>query len=105
MPAKHQSFDPSLIRNAVSKAGFSPGEVELTAVGVLSKDEELLVLEMSGPMKKMVLAGGERAEELSNQPELIGQRVRVTGNLHPSHADKPPGLTVESWVPADLSRE
>ena len=49
-------------------------------------------------MKKFVLAGGKGIESVSNRPELIGTPIRVTGKLHPSHAEKPPGITVEKWV-------
>ncbi|MFB3140089.1 MAG: helix-hairpin-helix domain-containing protein, partial [Candidatus Acidiferrales bacterium] len=47
---------------------------------------------------KFVLTGGAKAEELEGRAELLGKRLRVTGKLHPSHADRPPGLTVERWT-------
>lgn len=53
---------------------------------------------MPGAVKKFVLAGGKGIESVSNRPELIGTPIRVTGKLHPSHAEKPPGITVEKWV-------
>ncbi len=100
-PAEGKSFDPAGIPGAVRKAGFAPGDVHVTAVGILAKEGELLALEMTGLLEKLVLAGGAKVEELSQKPELLGQRVRVSGKLHPSHADKPPGLTVETWYAAD----
>ena len=101
-PAEGQSFDPTPIARALKSAGFGAGEIELTAVGTLSRQDDLLLLELSGAVRKFVLAGGAKAEELEGRAELLGQRLRGTGKLHPSHADRPPGLTVERWahVPA-----
>ena len=95
--AEGKSFDPTQIRKAVRNAGFEPGGIHVTAVGRLSKEGEFLALQMVGPVEKFVLAGGAKVDELSQRRELLGQRIRVTGTLHPSHADKPPGLTVETW--------
>ncbi len=100
-PAEEKGFDPTQIPKAVRRAGFAPGDVHVTAVGTLSKQGELLALQMTGLLKMFVLAGGARVDELSQKSELLGQRVQVTGKLHPSHADKPPGLTVETWYAAD----
>lgn len=99
-PAEGKSFDPTRIPKAVKDAGFSPGEIEVTAAGTLRSEKDLL-LEMTGPVPKFVLADGAKAGELEKRSDLLGQRVRVTGKLHPSHADKPPGLTVESWAPVE----
>ena len=100
-PAEGKSFDPTQIPRAIKDAGFSAGEIELTAVGTLGKQEDFLLLELSGAVRKFVLAGGAKAEELEGRAELLGKRLRVTGKLHPSHADRPPGLTVERWALAD----
>ncbi len=100
-PAEGQSFDPTQIARAIKSAGFGAGEIELTAVGTLSRQDDLLLLELSGAVRKFVLAGGAKAEELEGRAELLGKRLRVTGKLHPSHADRPPGLMVERWALAD----
>ena len=100
-PAEGKSFDPTQIPRAIKDAGFGAGDIELTAVGTLGKQEDFLLLELSGAVRKFVLAGGAKAEELEGRPELLGKRLRVTGKLHPSHADRPPGLTVERWALAD----
>ncbi len=99
MPAG-KSFDPTRIPKAVKDAGFTPGEVEVTAVGTLVRRKDLLLLEMAGPRREFVLAGGPRAKELENRADMLRQRVRVNGKLHPSHAEQAPGLTVEGWEPA-----
>ncbi len=52
-------------------------------------------------LEKLVLAGGAKVDDLSQEPELLSRLVRVSGKLHPSHADKPPGLTVEAWETAE----
>ncbi len=100
-PAEGKSFDPTQIPRAIKDAGFSAGNIELTAVGTLSRQDNLLLLELSGAVRKFVLAGGAKAEELEERAELLGKRLRVTGKLHPSHADRLPGLTVERWAFAD----
>ncbi len=102
--AEEKSFDPSAIRKAVQDAGFTPGEIRVTAAGSSSKDEDFWVLEMSGPPGRLVLAAGAEIEELQSA-EALGKRIRVTGMLHPSHADHPPGLTVEEWTLAGSSEE
>ena len=100
-PAEGKSFDPAEIPKAVRKAGFAPGDVHVTAVGILAKAGELLALEMTGKLEKLVLAGGAKVDDLSQKPELLSRLVRVSEKLHPSHADKPPGLTVEAWETAE----
>lgn len=97
MPAKGKAFDPTRIPKAVKEAGFTPGEIEVTAAGTLVSKGEMLVLQLSGVVPEFVLAGGAKADELKNRTELFQKKLRVTGKLHPSHADRPPGLTVERW--------
>ena len=101
-PAPERSFDPTRISQAIKKAGFTPGEVEVTAVGTLSGEKDRLQLAMAGPVPILVLAGGTKEEELREREDLLGQQLRVTGKLHPSHADQAPGITVEHWEPVNL---
>lgn len=96
-PASGKNFDPTKIPAAVKDAGFTPGEVEIGALGTLTSRKDLLLLQAPGPGREFVLAGGARAEELKKQSGLLGKRVRVRGKVHPSHADQPPGLTVQSF--------
>ena len=103
LPAKGKSFDPTRIPKAVQNAGFSPGEVQVTAGGIL-RDKGNLLLEMPGSPGQFVLAGGAKAEELGKRRDLLGRRLRITGKLHPSHAERTPGLTVEQWTPVDDRR-
>ena len=116
LPTNGKSFDPRRISRAIRDAGFTPGRIELTASGRLAKQGELLVLEMTGAIKEFVLAGGAQAGALTERTELAGKRLRVRGELHPEHADRPPGLTVEKFEqlrdegksekpPASASRE
>lgn len=101
LPAKGKTFDPRKIRKAVKEAGFTPGDIAVTAVGTLQRKDNLLRLEMPGPVPHFVLAGGAKAEQLEKHQDLLGQRLQVKGTLHPSHADKPPGLSVEEWKLAE----
>ncbi len=98
LPAKGKSFDSTKIPRAVKDAGFTPGDVLIVAAGALARKDDLLLLEMSGPVQQFVLAGGTKADELRARSDLLGKRLRVAGKLHPSHAERPPGLAVESWT-------
>lgn len=102
MPAKGKTFDPLRISKAVKDAGFTAGEVVVTASGTLVRDGAFLRLNMGGSLRPFVLAGGAKADQLSRQADLLAKRVRVTGKLHASHADKPPGITVEGFEVLDL---
>jgi hypothetical protein len=101
LPAKGKSFDPTKIPRAVKEAGFTPGEIEVTVVGTLVSKVDMLVLQSPGAVSEFVLAGGAKADELKKRSDLFQKRLRVAGKLHPSHADKPPGLTVERWSLVD----
>jgi hypothetical protein len=98
LPKPGESFDPTKIPKAVKNAGFTPGPTEVTAVGLLRPENGFLLLQMPGAARRFVLAGGAKAEELKGRADLLEKKVRVTGQLHPSHGDKPPGLTVERWA-------
>jgi hypothetical protein len=98
LPVKGKSFDPTRIPKAVKDAGFTPGEIAITAVGTLAGTNELRQLEMPGLVLRFILAGGAKIEELKRQSDLLGKRLRVSGRLHPAHGDRPPGLTVERWT-------
>jgi hypothetical protein len=100
-PAPGKSFDPTKIPKAVKDAGFTPGTIEVNATGTLSLKDGLLMLEMAAPPRRFALAGGARAGELRERSDLLGKRLRVTGELHPSHADRPSGLTVEAFEPLE----
>ncbi len=103
LPAAGKSFDPTRIPKAVKDAGFTPGEVDVTAVGTLTSKKGWLLLAMPGLVREFVLVGGAKADELKEREDLLRQRLQVKGKLHPSHADRPPGLTVEQWRLADQS--
>ena len=97
LPAAGANFDPTEIPEVVRRTGFDPGEIRLVAVGKLGHEDDLLLLELEGPLPELVLAGGERIGELAERAELLGREVRIGGVLHGSHGDRPPGLTVDSW--------
>ena len=99
--AEGKSFDPTEIPRAVRKAGFTAGEIEVTAAGRLTLEDDFPRLEMPGPIEQLFLAGGAKEEELRKRPDLIGRRLSVSGVLQPAHADKPPGITVERWELVD----
>ena len=94
-------FDPTLIARAIRDAGFSAREVTVTARGELVEHEGLSALRLPGPPGLLVLAGGERIDELLDSGLPPGSRIRVAGHLHPSHADEPPGMEVDEWEEVD----
>ena len=100
-PGGKAGFDPTRIPDALRKAGFTAGKIRVTAVGTLAKDGEIFSLKMDGPLEQLILAGGPSIDELAREEKVLGSRLRVKGEFHPSHGDKPPGLTVESWHPAN----
>lgn len=99
-PKKGKSFDPAEIPKAIKDAGFSAPEVVATVDGSLRRRKEFLELEVPGLKHVFVLAGGAKEEALKKEADLAGKKIRVTGKLHPGHADLPPGLTVEDFQPA-----
>lgn len=87
------SIDVSSIPEAIRKAGFTPGTIEVTAVGTISaEDSERLLFEVSGTDQEMLLVNlsGE-IEKKSTEFAAAGVRVRVSGALH-LHPEEPPGL-------------
>jgi hypothetical protein len=98
-PRLGKSFDPVLIPRALRYAGFTPAAVMVMVDGTLIAEGEFLTLDVSGSNHTFVLAGGAQADALRKRTDLVGKKIRVTGKLHPSHADRPPGLTVESFEP------
>jgi len=44
-----------------------------------------------------VLAGGAKERELTAAELRVGSLILVEGELHPSHADQPPGMEVDRW--------
>lgn len=100
-PKNGKSFDPALIRKAIKEAGFSAPETTATVDGTLVRRKtagnESLELEVPGLNHPFMLAGGPQGDALQKRTDLIGKKIRVTGSVHPSHANLPPGLTVESF--------
>ena len=99
LPKKDRSFDPTRLPKAVKDAGFTPGEIELTAAGKLTAKNGVLRLEMEGPIPALALAGGSQAKELRSQRDLLGRRVTVTGRFAPGGKNQPPSLSIEEWKP------
>ncbi len=81
----------------MKNAGFTPREIMVIISGKLVREGDFLRLKTTGPVPEFVLASGAKADELSGRADLLGKRVRVTGKLHPAHAEKPPGITVDAF--------
>lgn len=97
LPKKKKSFNPSQIPGAVKAAGFTPGEMELTAVGKLTTEGGVLRLEMEGPLPVLRLSGGTKAKVLRSQRDLIGKTLRITGIFEVGKKGEPPELSVMKW--------
>ena len=96
-PKLGESFDPTRIPKAIKDAGFSVRDLEVQVQGILTQGKEFLELKVEGLERPFVLAGGKRADELKKRTDLFSRPIRISGQLHASHAERPPGLTVESF--------
>ncbi len=96
-PAKGKTFDPNGIPEALKSTPFTPGEIEVTAVGTLARKNGSLLLEMPGVVRQFLLSGGRKADELGRRKEVVGKRIEVKGKL--ASTPNGPGLSVESWKP------
>lgn len=65
--------------------------------GKIEKFEQFLSLRVPDLDRPFVLQGGAKLDELQNKPDVLGAELVITGTLHPFHADKPPGLSVEKF--------
>ncbi len=99
LPKPGKSFDPALIPKAIKDAGFSAPEVIATMTGTLVESKDFLELNVPRLNHPFVLAGGPQEDALKRRADLVGKKIHLTGKLHPSHADLPPGFTVESFQP------
>lgn len=104
-PSKGRSFDPAEIPRTVREAGFSAPEVDFTARGRLQKEKNRLALHVPGIAHVFYIEGGAAWNELRGRPELLDTMVQVSGRLHGSHEDQPPGMTVEKFEAVDASRQ
>jgi len=96
LPAGKKSFDPAKIPEAIRKAGFSAPKVEIMVTGTVEKWKDMLALRVPGQTRVFVLEGGKQLEEF-RKTATLGKQVQLTGLLHRSHGDSPPGLTVEQF--------
>jgi hypothetical protein len=99
-PAKGRTFDPAGIPCTVRDAGFSSPEVFFTAKGRLEKEGERLALRVPGLRHVFYLEGGAGFAELKAATTFLNKTIRVSGKLHGSHAERPPGMTVEKFESA-----
>jgi hypothetical protein len=92
-----ESFDPTRIPKAIRDAGFSLRDLAVQIQGILTQGKEFLELTVEGLEQPFLLAGGIQVDELEKRSDLLGKRIQITGQLHPSHANEPPSLTVEEY--------
>ena len=92
-----ESIDFSSIPEAIRKAGFTPGAIDLTAVGTLAAgNEERTLFKVSGTDQEMLLVNlSAEIEERIAELAAAGVRIRVNGALH-FHTDEVSALEPNS---------
>ncbi len=92
-----ESIDFSSLPEAIRKAGFTPGPVDITAVGTLSAgNEERSLFKVSGTDQEMLLVNlSEEIKKKIAEFSAAGMRMRVKGTLH-FHTDEVPALEPNS---------
>ena len=101
--------DVAALRKAVEKAGFTPRDITLTAIGTLALEDSSVFLNIRGSEQRYLLFekgredgppffDAERFKELSAWAQSATP-VAVTGTVH-QHADGPPGLSADKLKPS-----
>lgn len=87
------SIDVASIPEAIRKAGFTPGTIEITAVGTISaEDRERPLFEVSGTDQELLLVNlSAEIDKKTADFAAAGVSVRVSGALH-VHAEDLAGL-------------
>lgn len=96
-------FDPTLIAKVIRDAGFGAREIRINAKGTLTNHEGRLGLRLPGTPNLLILAGGERFEDLKASRPLASSviEVEVEGRLRSSYGDGSPGMEVDEWRELD----
>ncbi len=99
---------------AVDDSGFTPGEIEITASGILEQyklaDKEYSALRVSGSAQIFLLTDSDhhgqeeyidpgKIKELSETASKNDGDITITGKIHQHSEDLPPALRVESFEP------
>ncbi len=96
-PASGKTFDPAEIPRLIRDAGFSSPEVYFTAKGKLERERDRLALKVPGLRHVFYLEGGPLLNDLKGAGMLLSKTIQVSGKLHASHGNRPPGMTVENF--------
>ncbi len=90
------SIDVSQIPQAIRRAGFTPGRLEVTAAGSLVAQGDRTVFHDGISDQRMLLVNlSPEIEESVRHALETGETVRLSGTVH-FHADELPGLTPKS---------
>jgi hypothetical protein len=96
-PKAGKSFDPALIPKAIHDAGFTATEVEVVVDGTLAARNGPLEMDVPALKHPFILSGGAQIGALEERKDLVGKKIRVTGQAHPAQDDRPPTLGVDSF--------
>ena len=95
------SVDIEVIEEAVSKAGFTPREIRVTARGVVKTEGDTPVFAVAGTDILLIFESDERFRELRRQAPGPATEVRVTGALRKAsseeHAGHPYSIAIEKF--------
>lgn len=73
------------------------------ARGELVEHDGLPALRLPHSPDLLILGGGERLDELMGSGLPPGTHIRAAGHLHPSVAERPPGMEVDEWEEVERS--
>ncbi len=76
-----QELDPERLRKAVVKSGFTPRDIEITAVGEIITQDGQLSLKVTGSGQLFRLADNEQLAQLKQVENVEGKVVTIVGKV------------------------
>lgn len=79
--APEQELEPERLRKAVVKAGFTPRDIEIMAVGEITRQDGQLSLKVTGSGQLFRLVENEQLAQLKQIENVEGKVVTVVGKV------------------------
>jgi copper chaperone CopZ len=99
---KEGSIMVERLEPVVKDAGFTPGEISLTAIGRITQLENTPMFQVSGPEMTFIIKSNSVFEKLHAELAGMDKLVRVTGRLAQEtpagHHAHPHTLTIEEYT-------
>lgn len=86
--APEQELEPERLRKAVVKAGFTPRDIEITAVGELTAQNGQFALKVTGSGQLFRLVENEQLTRLKQVENVEGKVITIVGKVF--EQKKPP---------------